>query len=68
LIIDIGANLTDSMFSGMYNGTKKHENDLSNVLERSWAVGVQKIIVTAGNLTESKEAAKLCKLDSTYNI
>ena len=26
--IDIGANLTDSMYQGEYNGTKYHEPDL----------------------------------------
>jgi TatD DNase family protein len=36
--IDIGANLTDPMFQGEYNGKKEHEADLSLVLERAWEV------------------------------
>ncbi|CAG7720761.1 unnamed protein product, partial [Allacma fusca] len=31
-LIDIGANLTDDMYQGMYNGSKKHEPDLDRVL------------------------------------
>lgn len=46
--IDIGANLTDSMFSGVYNGSQKHPPDLDQVLARSFRIGLEKIIVTAG--------------------
>jgi TatD DNase family protein len=49
------------MYSGVYNGSVKHEPDLSSVLARAWSVGVEKIIVTAGNLAEAKTAAELCK-------
>ncbi|GAB0088712.1 putative deoxyribonuclease TATDN1 [Sergentomyia squamirostris] len=61
--IDIGANLTDSMFQGVYGGSKKHEADLEIVLKRSWDIGVQKIIVTVGNLTDVEEARKIVELD-----
>lgn len=46
--IDIGANLTDSMFSGIYNGSRKHVPDLDHVLSRAFDLGMEKIIVTAG--------------------
>lgn len=46
--IDIGANLTDSMFSGFYNGSQKHQADLNQVLSRAFQAGLEKIIVTAG--------------------
>ncbi|VDN36414.1 unnamed protein product [Dibothriocephalus latus] len=42
--IDIGANLTDSMFSGIYNGSQKHTGDLKEVLLRAYNAGLQKII------------------------
>ncbi|XP_037068055.1 LOW QUALITY PROTEIN: putative deoxyribonuclease TATDN1 [Pollicipes pollicipes] len=59
--IDIGANLTDSMYQGFYNGTSKHPPDLPNVLERAWNAGLKKIIITAGRLQETEEALKLAK-------
>ncbi|VDK35252.1 unnamed protein product [Taenia asiatica] len=46
--IDIGANLTDSMFSGIYNGSQKHAPDLDHVLSRAFNLGMERIIVTAG--------------------
>ncbi|XP_056636784.1 deoxyribonuclease TATDN1 isoform X1 [Diorhabda sublineata] len=57
--IDIGANLTDTMYSGIYNGNKKHEPDLLQVLKRSWQSGLDKIIITGGNLEESRKALEL---------
>ncbi|XP_071443754.1 deoxyribonuclease TATDN1 [Hetaerina americana] len=62
-MIDIGANLTDPMFQGIYNGTKKHEGDLNAVLERAWNAGVDKIIVTGGSLEDCKAALKIAKTD-----
>lgn len=61
--IDIGANLTDPMYQGVYNGSKKHEPDLDKVLERSWNNNLSKIIITAGSLEESKKALELAKTD-----
>jgi len=59
--IDIGANLTDSMYSGEYNGTSKHVPDLKSVLERAREGGVVKMMVTGGNLEESSKAIELAK-------
>jgi len=57
--IDIGANLTDSMFQGNYHGSQKHPADLQNVLERAWSNGMDKMIITVGQLSESEEALKI---------
>ena len=46
--IDIGANMTDAMFRGVYREKQKHEDDLDAVLERGWNVGLDKVMVTAG--------------------
>lgn len=62
--IDIGANLTDPMFRGIYGGTQKHTNDLNLVLERAWKQGVEKMIITVGTLNEADEALKLAKTNA----
>ena len=54
--IDIGANLTDPMFNGVYHGSKKHEDDFDDVLQRAFDGGVKKIFVTGGSLEDSKSA------------
>lgn len=60
---DIGANLTDDMYQGVYNKSKKHEPDLDKVLERSWANGMSKMIITGGSLSDSKKAIDLSYTD-----
>ena len=55
-LIDIGANLLDSVYQGEYNGKKQHETDLDSIFQRAKAVGVEKIIVTAGTQQESQDA------------
>ncbi|KAM7537630.1 hypothetical protein Aperf_G00000067692 [Anoplocephala perfoliata] len=62
--IDIGANLTDSMFSGVYNGSQKHPPDLDQVLTRAFRTGLEKIIVTAGCEEDITAAKALCSSDS----
>lgn len=51
------------MYSGVYNSSKKHEADMQQVLDRSWTAGLSKIIITAGNLEESKKALELANSD-----
>lgn len=63
MIVDIGANLTDGMFQGIYNGFQKHPNDLDIVLKRSWTTGLDKIIITVGTITDTDEAAKIAQND-----
>jgi TatD DNase family protein len=61
--IDIGANLLDPMFRGLYRGVSSHADDFHLVLERAWAAGVERIIVTAGTLSEARAALELCATD-----
>ena len=49
-IIDIGANLTDLVFNGCYHGSSKHKDDYHIVLNRAFNSGLEKIIVTSGNI------------------
>lgn len=60
-LIDIGANLLDDMFDGVYHGSRKHERDLDAVLDRAFAGDVQSIIVTACSLEEAERAIALCE-------
>ncbi len=52
--VDIGANLLDPMFQGVYNGSSKHPGDLDQVLARARAKGVQ---VGAGQWPPPRQAA-----------
>jgi TatD DNase family protein len=59
--IDIGANLLDSMFAGVYNEKAYHPADLDAVLRRAEERGVAHIIVTASDLTDSIRALRLAR-------
>ena len=63
--IDIGANLTDSMYQGIYGGKHYHEPDLDAVLDRAWAAGVTRIIITAGNLADAQHALRLAQTNGS---
>jgi TatD DNase family protein len=67
-VLDIGANLTDAVYKGIYHGSKKHEADLEVVLERAWNIGMQKIIITGGSLEESREALQLADTHGLFLI
>ena len=59
--VDVGANLTDGMFRGVYRGKRAHEDDLRAVLRRARDAGVSDVIVTAGTLEEAREAVALAR-------
>uniref|UniRef100_A0A8D8QEH2 Deoxyribonuclease TATDN1 n=1 Tax=Cacopsylla melanoneura TaxID=428564 RepID=A0A8D8QEH2_9HEMI len=64
--IDIGANLKDGMYRGIYNGkteNPKHEPDLEHVLRRAWDAGLHKIIITGTNVADSQSALNLAQSD-----
>lgn len=63
---DIGANLTDEMYQGIYHGSKKHEADLSHVLKRAWEAGLSKMIITGTSLSDSKAAVELAKTNGKF--
>ncbi len=61
--VDIGANLTDSMYQGEYHGSKKHDPDLDDVLQRAWDNGLQKMLLTGGSLADSERAIQTAEAD-----
>ncbi|XP_033736988.1 putative deoxyribonuclease TATDN1 [Pecten maximus] len=63
--IDIGVNLTDPVFRGIYHGSKKHEDDFVDVLNRAFDYGMKKMMITGGSLKDSTEALELCKSHET---
>nr|CCA13988.1 deoxyribonuclease TATDN1like protein putative [Albugo laibachii Nc14] len=59
--IDIGANLTDPVFIGIYRGKQRHASDLLHLLKRAHDYGVDRIITTAGSVDESRAALSLSR-------
>ncbi|RPB28498.1 Mg-dependent DNase, partial [Terfezia boudieri ATCC MYA-4762] len=59
--VDIGVNLTDKMYRGVYHGKKHHEADLPDVVHRALGAGCTKLMVTGSDLHESREAVKLAE-------
>uniref|UniRef100_A0A8C5B8V7 Deoxyribonuclease TATDN1 n=1 Tax=Gadus morhua TaxID=8049 RepID=A0A8C5B8V7_GADMO len=53
---DIGVNLTDPMFRGLYRGKQKHPDRMFSVFIFSF-----QFIITGGSLEDSKEALKLAQ-------
>ena len=60
-MIDIGANLTDPMFRGIYHSSQRHRDDFDDMLTRAKTAGVVKMIVTGGSLEDSRLALKLAQ-------
>ncbi|KAI9877719.1 MAG: hypothetical protein M1830_003031 [Pleopsidium flavum] len=58
---DVGINLGDPIFRGVYHGKKAHEDDLEDVLQRAVEVGCRKLMVTGSDLEESRKAVQLAK-------
>jgi len=57
----IGINLGDPVFRGVYHGKKAHEDDLDHVIERALNVGCTKFMVTGSSLKESRHAVEIAK-------
>lgn len=58
--IDIGLNLSDAQFDGMYHGRQAHPQDRPAVIRRAHFEGVQKMIVTSSYLDEARQVVEMC--------
>lgn len=58
---DIGINLGDPVYQGVYHGKAAHESDIKDVIQRALAVGCVKMMVTGSDLKESRKAVKLAE-------
>ncbi|ERF75596.1 hypothetical protein EPUS_04576 [Endocarpon pusillum Z07020] len=56
---DIGINLGDPVFRGVYHGKPAHDDDLRDVIQRALEVGCEKMMVTGSDLKESAHAIQL---------
>ncbi|CAG8949186.1 hypothetical protein HYFRA_00004809 [Hymenoscyphus fraxineus] len=59
--VDIGINLTDPVYTGLYHGTQRHPSDISAVISRAQSVGCTKLLVTGSDISESAKAIELAK-------
>lgn len=55
-LCDIGLNLLDDMFRGVYNSKKLHPEDYAIILNRAHEVGVKSCFITCGCVDECKSA------------
>ncbi|KAL7750406.1 hypothetical protein RI367_004180 [Sorochytrium milnesiophthora] len=60
-LVDIGINLTDPVFRGVYRSKRLHADDFAQVLQRARAAGVQTMMVTGTNLKEARQALEMAK-------
>ncbi|MCJ1364761.1 hypothetical protein MMC16_003877 [Acarospora aff. strigata] len=58
---DVGINLSDPIYRGIYHGKKAHDDDLEDVLQRAVDVGCTKMMVTGSDLEESRKAVQIAK-------
>lgn len=67
-VFDIGANLTDPMFQGIYHGAQKHAPDLLNVLQRSSKLHITDIMITSGCEEDLQQSLQLLQSPPSVNI
>ena len=57
----VGINLSDPVYRGVYHGKAIHENDLADVISRATRAGCKKLMITGSDLTESAKAVEIAK-------
>ena len=59
--MQIGINLGDPVFRGIYHEKKVHDDDEADIIQRAVEVGCVKFMVTGSDLEASKKAVELAK-------
>ncbi|KAK7532310.1 tatD-related DNase [Phyllosticta citribraziliensis] len=59
--VDIGINLGDPIFRGVYHGKQAHEDDFEGVVQRAIDAGCAKMMVTGSDLRESQHAVQIAR-------
>jgi TatD DNase family protein len=65
--VQVGINLGDPVFRGVYHGKRGHDDDLEQVVQRALDVGCIKLMVTGSDLKESKHAIQLATQFRTHH-
>ena len=68
---DIGANLLDPMFQGIYHGKQAHSPDMDLVLQRAFDPSfgmLDSVIITAGTLQEAHSALAMAQKHGVKDI
>lgn len=58
---EVGMNLTDTMFSGNFRGSRHFESDMDDMLRRAKALNVEHMLLTGSDLDESKKTIEWAK-------
>ena len=61
IFIQVGINLGDPIFRGVYHDKQVHDDDLEDILQRAVEAGCVKLMVTGSDLDESKKAVKIAQ-------
>lgn len=56
------------MFRGVYGDSQKHQDDLGSVIERAWNQGIDKIMITVGNLDDAEQGIHIAEKDDRLFI
>lgn len=64
MYVDIGANLLDEKYQGLYHDKVRHEADIDIVLKRAFENSVETIMITSSGLQESKDALEMAKKEN----
>ena len=59
-LCDIGVNILDDMYHGIYHGKQIHENYIEDVITRARSLSVNSMIFTGSNIEESRKTLTLC--------